>query len=257
MSKPAMSALTVGLLSATIVAALAAVAVAAKGKPVPPPPPPLTMDISGVDPFTAQPYAIQGDGLNGDGEYAGYTVNGVAEGAYINSAGGLDLALTTGERAVKLTLGNSVESGGGAPSFCVPNGTWTVHQLSRFGFNVTRSNGVTIGVQALGTNGVPSTVSSGGATAGYNMASIVNFLPDGADSRIEVLTLRFAFAPGTTISRTAADAWSLEHDATDPILLQCTAKSNRGKSITYDVGYYLVPFSLTATCTLGPTGMCQ
>jgi hypothetical protein len=254
MSKPSCRVRMKKVALAVVLAVIPAIVAAAQGKPAPPPPPPpLTIDIANAD-GSGTPYAIQNDG----GTYAGYQiVNGGADGAYINGAGGLEIDLTSGARSMLFTLGTAVTQPIVIPpSYCVPSGTWTVHKVTRFAFNVVNAKGSTLGIQSMGANGVPLIVTSGGTTTGYDIGAIVNFVPDGADSRVSYFTLRFGAALGTTVSRTQPNAWSLEHDATDPLLLQCTVPTNRGKSVTYDVGSFEVPFSLNATCNLAGSS-CQ
>lgn len=218
--------------------------VAEAAKPAPSAPPPLTATFAdaGTD-------NIQSDGAS----YVGYGDNGGAlDGAYINGNGGIDINLVPGvssidayDRAIRFDLDELVSAAGSnVPAACQLAGQKAAYKVD-FRFNVSDGRGNPLGIETMGQNGVPSVISSGGATAGYDIAAIVNFLPSDAAGGVTNFVLRFGLAPGTTISRDAANQWTLTSSAT--VMLQCTVNGSKGRTTTYDVGTYHMPFTLTVT----------
>ena len=188
------------------------------------------------------------DTVRGDGSpYLGFReVSGSLDGAYISSAGALDINLVPEsvplDHAMKFFFGSPLVQGN-APDACAPPSVLTARRVD-FRFNIVGADGRQLGIQAMGLNGVPWEISSGGV-AGYDIVGIINFLPDDAPSTVTNFALRFDGVDGTTLSRsTDLSSWTLSSNA--DVRLQCAARTPKPPQI-YDVGIYHMRFELAAS----------
>lgn len=222
---------------------------AQKGKPAPSPQPvPLTITFGGGD------ETVKANADADHQSFSGYVdVDGVLEGAYINSLGGIELRLVPGpdpqdERQLLFHL-VQVTPPPVAPPCALPSGGLVTATTANMRFNLQDARGNTIGVDAL----LEGDSATGGSreTSGYDIGAILQFAPDEVDptsrpiSNIAVIIGR---QPAVTLRRDTLDQWTVtvSTDAASPLLMRCTVPGKNNRPATYDMGYYHFNFSLVA-----------
>jgi hypothetical protein len=215
-----------------IVLAMAAVLMAAGigsagpakgGKPVPPPA------------VSADFRSDVGDKVRDDG--AAYPAYNGTEGAFINSSGGLTIALLPGDTANRTMLFD----------FSAPTTDWgTCNRGHWLGADVAAAQ-VTLGLNAIDSKGAVvglQSLSSVGASA--RGTGTINFY-SGISGDPYFWTLRFNKDVKVTRTGAAPDTWTIEWDQLQGVYatLQCT--TIKKPTVIADDSTWMMPFKITVT----------
>jgi hypothetical protein len=168
------------------------------------------------------------DGVRSDGQGA-YTRISSSEGAFLNQFGGFTIKLvsSTPDRFLWLDLSNRVPGTDGPCGFS-PSSPVAARE-AELRINVEGPNGTVLGLENL---------NEGSPYAGFG---ILNY----SDGQANVIwTVRWNTGD-VTVTRTAANAWTIQSSTYAQALLQCTVK--KGRTPGGDEAVYTLPFLVTVT----------